>query len=138
MWNSVRPTDANKLERIQRKFALSYKFFFSPFKPIIDSYVTAVQYLKLHALRERRHHLHTSLFVCLSSVFRGPGSSVGIVTDYGLDGPGIESRWGEIFHRPDRPWGPPSLLYNGYRVFLGDRKRPGRDADPSPPSSAEV
>ena len=26
---------------------------------------------------------------------------------------------GEIFHtRPDRPWGPPSLLYNGYRVFL--------------------
>jgi hypothetical protein len=27
----------------------------------------------------------------------GPGSSVGIETDYGLDGPGIESRWGEIF-----------------------------------------
>jgi hypothetical protein len=25
-----------------------------------------------------------------------PGSSVGIATDYGLDGPGIESRWGEI------------------------------------------
>jgi len=21
--------------------------------------------------------------------------------------------------RPDRPWGPPSLLYNGYRVFPG-------------------
>jgi len=20
---------------------------------------------------------------------------------------------------PDRPWGPPSLLYNGYRVFPG-------------------
>jgi hypothetical protein len=31
----------------------------------------------------------------------GPGSSVGIATDYGLDGPGIESRWGEIF-RPSR------------------------------------
>ena len=25
----------------------------------------------------------------------GPGSIVGIATDYGLDGPGIESRWGE-------------------------------------------
>jgi hypothetical protein len=38
----------------------------------------------------------------------GPGSSVGIATVYGLDGPGIESRWGEIFRtRPDRPWGPP-------------------------------
>jgi hypothetical protein len=46
---------------------------------------------------------------------------------------------GEIFRTcPDRPWGPPSLLYNGYRVFLGGRKRPGSDADPSPPSSAEV
>ena len=33
------------------------------------------------------------------------GSSVGIVTAYGLDGPGIESRWGARFFRtcPDRP-----------------------------------
>jgi hypothetical protein len=38
---------------------------------------------------------------------------------------------GEIFRTcPDRPWGPPSLLYNGYRVFPGGRKRLGRDADP--------
>jgi len=37
---------------------------------------------------------------------------------------------------PDRPWGPPSLLYNGYRVFPGGKERPGRDADLSPPSSA--
>jgi len=27
----------------------------------------------------------------------GPGSVVGIATAYGLDGPGIESRWGEVF-----------------------------------------
>jgi hypothetical protein len=27
----------------------------------------------------------------------GPGSSVGIVTGYGLNGPGIESRWGRDF-----------------------------------------
>jgi hypothetical protein len=39
----------------------------------------------------------------------GPGSSVGIVTDYGLDSPGIESRWGRFSAHPDRPWGPPSL-----------------------------
>jgi hypothetical protein len=50
----------------------------------------------------------------------GPGNSVGIATDYGLDGTGIESQGGEIFHAcPDRPWGPPNLLYNGYRVFPG-------------------
>jgi len=43
------------------------------------------------------------------------------------------------FHTcPDRPWGPPSLLYNGYRVFHGGNVQPGRDADPSPTSSAEV
>ena len=29
---------------------------------------------------------------------------------------------GEIFrNRPDRPWGPISLLYNGYRVFHGGK-----------------
>jgi hypothetical protein len=40
---------------------------------------------------------------------------------------------GEILRTsPDRPWGPPSLLYNGYRVFPGGRKRPGHDADLSP------
>jgi hypothetical protein len=39
--------------------------------------------------------------------------------------------------RPDRPWGPPSLLYNGYRVFPGGKVE-GRVADHPPPSSAEV
>jgi len=35
---------------------------------------------------------------------RGPGSVVGIASAYGLDGPGIESRRGEIFRAsPDRP-----------------------------------
>ena len=29
--------------------------------------------------------------------FGGPGSYVGIATDYGLDGPGIESQWGRDF-----------------------------------------
>jgi len=31
-----------------------------------------------------------------------------------------------------------SLLYSGYRVFPGGKERPGRDADPSPPSIAVV
>jgi len=30
----------------------------------------------------------------------------------------------------------PQCLYNGYRVFPRSKERPGRDADPSPPSSA--
>jgi len=55
------------------------------------------------------------------------GNTVGVATRYGLDGLGIESRWGEIFRtRPDRPWGPPCFLYNGYRVSFPGVKRPGR------------
>ena len=40
--------------------------------------------------------------------------------------------------RPDRPWGLPSLLYNGYRVFPGIKIRAGRAAEHSPPYSAAV
>ena len=69
----------------------------------------------------------------------GPGSSVGIAIDYGLDGPGSNPGGDEISCTfPDRPWGPPSLLYNGYRVFPGGKVRPGRGADPPIPSSVEV
>ena len=35
--------------------------------------------------------------------FSGPGSVVGIATGYGLDGPGIESRWGRDFLHQFRP-----------------------------------
>ena len=49
-------------------------------------------------------------------------SAVGIATCYRPEGPGIESQWGEIFRTyPDRLQGPPSLLYNGYRVFPGGK-----------------
>jgi hypothetical protein len=34
---------------------------------------------------------------------QGRDSSVGIATHYGLDGPGIESRWGRDFSQPSRP-----------------------------------
>jgi hypothetical protein len=49
----------------------------------------------------------------------GPCSSVSIVTGYGLDGPGIESRRGRDFLHLS------SLLYNGYWGFPGGRKQPG-------------
>ena len=40
--------------------------------------------------------------------------------------------------RPDRAWGPPSLLYNGYRVSFPGVKRPGREVDYPPSSIAKV
>jgi len=49
---------------------------------------------KIHRSRisELGHDLHVYL---LSD--HGPGSSVGKATDYGMDGPWIESRWGRDF-----------------------------------------
>jgi hypothetical protein len=59
------------------------------------------------------------------------GGSVGIATDYGLDGPGIESCWGRDFTHLSRtalgPTQPPVQWVPG--LSLG-RERPGRDADP--------
>jgi len=72
------------------------------------------------------------------SCWRGPDSSVGIATGYGLDGPGIESRWGRDFLHLSRPaLGPTQPLVQWVPgLSRGGKKRPGRDADPSPPSSA--
>ena len=74
------------------------------------------------------------------TLYCGPGSSIGIATGYVLGGLGYRIPvMGEIFRTcPNRPWGPPSLLYNEYRVFPGGKQRPGRDPDPSPSSSAVV
>jgi hypothetical protein len=46
-----------------------------------------------------RHVLHT-VYLCVSyDSYAGRDGSVGIVTRYRLDGPGIESRWGrDVLH----------------------------------------
>ena len=80
------------------------------------------------------------LMILIVKLYKGykilrPGSSVSIATGWTVRGSNLGGR--EIFRTcPDRSWGPPSLLYKGYRIFPGGKKRPGRDADPSPPSSA--
>jgi len=58
---------------------------------------------------------------------------VDLVTRYRLDGPGVNSRWGEdICIHPDWPWDPPSLLYDGYRVSFPCVKPPGCGVDHPP------
>ena len=39
---------------------------------------------------------------------------------------------------PNRPWDPPSLVYNGYHLFPGFEVLPGRAAEHSHPSNAAV
>ena len=73
------------------------------------------------------------------SLWESRDSSVGIANGYGLDGPGIESRWGRDFPHPSRPalkpTQPPVQWVPGLSQGV---KRPGRSADHPPPSSAEV
>jgi hypothetical protein len=62
-----------------------------------------------------------------------PCSWVGIATGYGLGGPGIESRLGEIFPHLSTPaLGPTQPPVHGYRVFPRGRKRLGCDVTPHP------
>ena len=80
-------------------------------------------------------------FVNLRSGFQivWPGSSVGIVTGYCLDGPGIESQWGRDFSHLSRPaLGHTQPPIQGVPCLSRGKERPGCDADPSPPSSAVV
>ena len=61
-----------------------------------------------------------------------PGSSVGIVTDYGLEGPGSNPGGDEIF-RPSRPALGPTQPPAKWVLGLSRGKvRPGRAADQSP------
>jgi hypothetical protein len=78
-------------------------------------------------------------------LYRGNWNSVvGIATDYRLEDPGVEvgvqvgSRIFSCPRRPDRLWGPHSLLFNGYRGSFHEMKLPGREADHLPPTSAQV
>jgi hypothetical protein len=61
---------------------------------------------------------------------------VGIATGYGLDGPGIESRWVRDFPHLG-PGAHPGSCTMGSGSFPGV-KRPGRGVDHPPLSSAEV
>jgi len=77
---------------------------------------------------ERKGYLRSTCRFC------GPGSSVGIATGYGLDGPGIEFRWGARFSAPVQTGlgAHPATCTMGTGSFLGGKERSGRDADPSP------
>ena len=84
----------------------------------------------IHSLQ---HFCIVTSFYILYILYRGRDSAVGIATRYGLDAPGIESRWRRDFPHPSRPaigpTQPPVQWVPGVN-------RPGRGADhPSPPKN---
>ena len=96
-------------------------------------YATEVQLRKTYCSLDCTEKFLAPIVAC------GPGSSVGIVTGYGLDGPGSNSGGGARFSAPVQTGSgahPASCTIG--TVFPGGKERPGCDADPSPPSSAVV
>jgi hypothetical protein len=93
-------------------------------------------------------HTHPSVthshYVFILLISRSRDNAVGTAAGYGLDDGGVGVRGSvgsRIFssaRRPDRFWGPPSLLSNGYGAPSPGVERPGREADHSPPTSAEI
>jgi hypothetical protein len=69
----------------------------------------------------------------------GWNSMVNIASLHGLDGPGLNPGRDKIFHTcPEEPWGPTSLLYNGYQFSFPEVKRLECGTGYPPPSSAQV
>jgi hypothetical protein len=88
--------------------------------------------------------LSICIFLVISvNNMRSRDSAVGIASGYGMNDQEVEVPVGSrIFFSPclsDPLWGPPNFLLNWYRGGLSPEvNRPGREADISPPASAEV
>jgi hypothetical protein len=88
-------------------------------------------YTQPHPFQPFSTRLKSTFYVTLLNLSRtGIAQSVQrIATGWMVRGsnPGM----GDFFRTcPDRPWGPLSLLYNGYRVTFPELKRPRRSVEP--------
>jgi hypothetical protein len=84
-------------------------------------------------------HLILLDFITHTKYCGGPGSSVGIATDYGLDGPRDRIPVGVRFLHTSRPaLGPTQPPVQCVPGLSRGVNRPGRGADHPPPPSAEV
>jgi hypothetical protein len=92
------------------------------------------------------HILHDHLIIKFLSNYHSYNfpTTFNMSTGYGLNDRGVGvwvpvgSRIFSSPRRPDRLWGPSTLLSNGYRDLSPGINWPRHEADPTPPSSAEV
>ena len=162
-WQRMRDlwwTNQNEKSYLCYDFGSSFSFI-SPttlhLKPQRYSFSPSKQNTRhTHARTHTHRHKHLAFSICYrqsvsdclqfgyrfsnaSEWRRSRDSAVGIATRYGLDGPGIESRWEWDFPHPSTPaLGPTQpLIQRGTASFPGV-KRGGAWRWPPTPSSAEV
>jgi hypothetical protein len=82
VWNSITSTDANKLERIQQRFAALCFYRFFP--QVHYCYTLALQELTLYTLSARRHRLDA---VFLTQVYSGSKFCPSVLETVGLRAP---------------------------------------------------
>jgi hypothetical protein len=87
-FNSYCTTNSmNNTSLTKRKFFASHTIRQTEILTLLDSWVTSTPSVKMWGPPQKR----------------GRDSSVGIATGYGLNGPGIEFRWGRDFSHTSRP-----------------------------------
>jgi hypothetical protein len=92
------------------------------FVPITrERYLSILMVLTSWTLKRSPVLLYMYVCMCIYMYISGPGSSVGIATGYGLDGPRIESRWGARFSAPVQtgPGAQPASCTMGIGTFPG-------------------
>ena len=88
-----------------------------------DSSITKCELFLLHVKTKNTKVCILNALSNRHSQLVGRDSSVGMPTELrgGRSWDRIPVRGRDFPHRPDRPWGPPSLLYNAYRVIPGGK-----------------
>jgi hypothetical protein len=86
--------------------------------------------MMVNAIIEKEKCFHDTILIFLCVDYSWD-SAVGMATGYGLDDREVGVRilvWSRIFTspcHPDRLWGPPNLLYNGYKGLFPGGKAAG-------------
>jgi hypothetical protein len=89
-------------------------------QPVVSRYTDWATRPTYYRYQSNVNHNRVVHFMKCNIAIRAPGKLVYIAIRYRLTARGSKPGGGEIFcTRPDRPWGPPSLLYNGYRITPG-------------------
>ena len=94
----------NKFNKPQKKVVSNSAYCCKKYTFVQSSYLLFIQSLQLTAdyVNVRKHFISLTYCYYYYFYYCGPGSSVGIATDYGLDGPGSNPGGDEIF-RSSRP-----------------------------------